>query len=321
VSDFKAVYLPSLTCDVILGADTLDKLNLVSYNIKVGHLEQNGELTQNGKLAVESKATINAISSLTEEQKARVNEFLDVELPLFDTVPGKTHLIEHKIKLKKGITPIKQRYYPRNPAMQQIISNEVSQMLKDGVIEKSSSSWSSPVVLIRKPSGKYRFCVDLRKLHPASELDAYSLPRINAILDKLRMANYISTLDLANGYWQVPLAEESRPLTAFTVPGMGLFQFTVMAQGLHSAPATFQRLLDQIIGPELEPHAFAYLDDLIIISETFEAHLELLKDVFQRLRNAGLKLNVDKCKFCQTELKYLGHTINADGIGTDPVRH
>lgn len=123
---------------------------------------------------------------------------------------------------------------------------------------------------------------------------------------------------MANGYWQVPLAVESRPLTAFTVPGFGLFQFTVMPFGLHSAPATFQRLLDQIIGPELEPRAFAYLDDLILISATFEEHLALLEDVFERLRSAGLKLNKEKCNFCQTELKYLGHIINAEGIGTDP---
>lgn len=75
-----------------------------------------------------------------------------------------------------------------------------------------------------------------------------------------------------------------------------------------------------VIGPELEPRAFAYLDDLVLISESFNGHLELLKDVFLRLRSAGLKLNVEKCKFCQTELKYLGHVINSDGINTDPEK-
>lgn len=309
----KAVHLPSLTSDVILGIETLHKLGLITYNVETCHLKQDGSTD-----VEPGKATIGSIKTLTEEQENRFQSFLKDELPLFDQVSGRTNLIEHRIKLNKGVTPIKKRDYPRNPAMQQVIKEEISQMLKDGVIERSNSSWSSPVVLIRKPSGRYRFCIDFRSLNQVSELDAYNLPRINSILEKLRSANFITTLDLANGYWQVPLAEESKPLTAFSIQGLGLYQFTVMPFGLHSAPATFQRLLDQIIGPELEPRAFAYLDDLILVSQTFEEHLELLKDVFQRLRTASLKLNIEKCKFCQTELKYLGHMINSEGIGTDP---
>lgn len=259
----------------------------------------------------------NAISALNESEEAILKRFLDDELQRFNEIRGRTTLVEHKIRLKDD-NPIKQRYYPRNPAMQTILNEEVRKMLADDVIERSSSPWSSPVVLVKKPSGKYRFCVDYRRVNAVSEKDAYPMHQINAILEKLRNASYISTIDLKNGYWQVPLEKDSRPITAFTVPGLGLFHFKVMPFGLHTAPATFQRLLDTIIGPEFEPNAFAYLDDLVVVSKTFSEHLQLLKEVFNRLRHAGLILNPDKCHFCKKQLKYLGHVINEKGIHTDP---
>ena len=174
------------------------------------------------------------------------------------------------------------------------------------------------MVIVKKKDGKHRFCVDLREVNKASHKDAYPLPYINAILDKLRKAKYITTLDLKQGYWQVPLSQDSKPITAFTVPGRGLFQFKVMPFGLHSAPATFQRLLDSLIGPDMDPHAFAYLDDIIVLGETLEEHLENLQEVFRRLRAANLRLNPEKCDFCKKSLKYLGHVVTDEGIRTDP---
>lgn len=150
-----------------------------------------------------------------------------------------------------------------------------------------------------------------------TEKDAYPLPQITATLDKLREARYLSTLDLKDGYWQISLSPESRSITAFTIPGKGLFQFRVISFGLHSAPATFQRLLDTVLRPELEPHVFVYLDDIIIISRTFEEHHRLLKETFRRLCNAHLRLNPEKCRFCVDRLVYLGHVIDREGIRTD----
>lgn len=147
--------------------------------------------------------------------------------------------------------------------------------------------------------------------------DAYPLPRINAILEKLHHAKHISTLDLYRGYWQVPLEAKSRPITAFTVPGLGLFQFKIVPFDLHSAGETFQRLLDRVVGPKMEPKAFAYRDDLVIVSDTFKEHLEMLRTVLKRLRDAGLKLNPEKCRFGHTDLRYLGHLVNRHGISTD----
>ncbi|KMQ88476.1 reverse ribonuclease integrase [Lasius niger] len=203
--------------------------------------------------------------------------------------------------------------------MQAVINREVAEMEAAGVIEPSKSAWSSPVVIVKKKDGKHRFCIDFCKVNDVTERGAYPLPQITATLDKLRGARYLTTLDLKNGYWQVP-TPESRPITAFTIPGRGLYQFTVMPFGLHSAPATFQRLLDQVLGPELEPNVFVYLDDIIVISETFDQHFHLLAEVFRRLRDARLRLNPDKCRFCVERLKYLGHVIDREGIRTDPEK-
>src|SRR5580765_527814 len=259
------------------------------------------------------------LATRTPGEERELREFLDEELRRFDDVHGPTDKAVHHIRLRDA-NPIKQRYRPRNPAMQAVIDREVEEMEAAGVIEPSHSAWSSPVVVVKKKDGKFRFCIDFRKVNDVTEKDAYPLPQVIATLDKLRGARYLTTLDLKSGYWQVPLDAESRPITAFTIPGRGLFQFKVMPFGLHSAPATFQRLLDTVIGPTLEPHVFVYLDDIIVISRTFDEHLRLLREVFQRLRNARLRLNPEKCRFCVESLKYLGHVVDRKGIRTDPEK-
>lgn len=308
-----AFYVTSLTSDLILGINLIRELGL-------NPCDWDGLQSQLDVRDSETSNPLDTLATPTDSQEKRLREFLDSELPLFNDVSGRTHLVQHEIHLKPDVTPIKQRHYPRNPAMQAVINDEVESMLRDGVIEPSSSAWSSPIVMIKKSAGNFRFCIDMRRVNESSVKDAYPLPQINSILEKLRHATFISTLDLFRGYWQVPLAEDSRPITAFTVPGLGLYQFRVMPFGLHSAGATFQRLLDTVIGPELEPQAFAYLDDLVLVTKTFEEHLELLRTVFKRLRDAGLKLNPDKCHFCKSELKYLGHMVNQNGIATDPEK-
>jgi len=298
----------NMESDVLLGIDAQAKLRLGTPPPPLSIIRDGNQCCASEGLAHQ-----------TPEERQQLQEFLERELEKFEDVRGPTGRAQHQIRLTDP-TPIKQRYRPRNPAMQAVSNNEVDEMLDQDIIEPSSSSWSSPVVLVKKKDGSYRFCVDFRRVNDVTHRDAYSLPQVTATLDKLTGARYLSTLDLKSGYWQIPLTPESRPVTAFTVPGKGLFQFKVMPFGLHSAPATFQRLLDSVLGPELEPHVFVYLDDIIIISRTFSEHLRLLAETFRRLREARLKLNPEKCRFCVDRLKYLGHVIDREGIRTDPEK-
>ena len=228
-----------------------------------------------------------------------------------------TNLTEHVIDVGSH-PPIKQRYYLVSPKVMQDIITEVDKMLDHDIIEPSNSSWSSPIVMAKKADGTRRFCLDFRKLNQVTKKDAYPLPQMNGILDKLRSAKYISKIDLLKGFHQIPLENGSREKTAFTVPSRGLFQFKRMPFGLPNAPATFQRLLDKIIGPEMEPHAFAYLDDKIIVTETFQDHLEGLSKVLTKIKEAGLEINRKKCEFCCSQVHYLGFLVNENGLQTDP---
>ena len=204
--------------------------------------------------------------------------------------------------------------------MQKIINTEVEKMLEEGVIQPSNSPWSAPVVITKKKNGQHRFCIDLRRLNKVSKKDAYPLPQANATLDKLRGAKYIFTIDLKNGYWEVALTEESRAPTAFTVAGKGLFEFTVMWFGLHAAPATFQRLLDHVMTAEMAPHVFAYLDDIVIVADTYERHMEILTNVLDRLHEAKLRPNWEKCYFACKRLRYMGYIVDENGLQTDPEK-
>jgi len=163
------------------------------------------------------------------------------------------------------------------------------------------------MVLVGKQDGSMRVCVDFRRLNEVTPMDAYPMPHVDELIDKLGSARYVTTLDLSRGYWQVPVAEESRPLTAFVTP-YGLYQFRVMPFGLNGAPATFQRLMDEVLRG-LEGFSAAYIDDVVIFSTTWEDHLKAVRSVLGRLRQAGLTAKPRKCQFGMKECTYLGHVV------------
>lgn len=240
--------------------------------------------------------TVNSIEfNLNNKQQTELDKVVDDYFSKIGDKKGCTSLVKHKIVTSSP--PIKQRYYPVSPFKQKLIDEELDKMLKQGVVEHSKSGWSSPVLLVPKKDGSQRFCVDFRKLNAVTEKDAYPLPYINSILSKLSSAKYLTSLDIESAFWQISLDEDSKQYTAFTVPGRGLYQFTRLPFGLHNSPATFQRLIDTVLGPELEPYVFCYLDDIIVIAPDFDKHIEILAEVFKRLYEAGLTLKREKCFF------------------------
>ena len=156
----------------------------------------------------------------------------------------------------------------------------VNEMEERGIVQPSSSPWASPVVLVPKKDGSMRFCVDFRRLNSITRKDVYPLPRVDDILDTLGNAQYFTTLDLASGYWQVPLDDDARPKSAFTTH-QGLYEFVRMPFGLCNAPATFQRAMQSVLAGLEWRDCFVYIDDILVASATFEEHLQQLEQVFE----------------------------------------
>ena len=231
---------------------------------------------------------------------------------------GRTGRMQHRIDT--GDSPPIRQQTRRMPTFRRDEARKlVKEMLDKDVIQPSGSPWASPVVLVKKKDGSTRFCVDYRRVNAVTRKDAYPLPRVDETLDTLAGSKWFSTLDLISGYWQVEVSPEDREKTAFTTPS-GLFEFKVMPFGLCNAPATFQRLMDMVLAGMQWKSCLVYLDDVIIVGKTFQDHLQNLREVFQRLREAGLKLKPTKCDFCALQVEFLGHIVSAEGVQTDPSK-
>ena len=189
------------------------------------------------------------------------------------------------------------------------------QLLESGCIKPSKSPCASGLVLVCKKNGRLRVCIDYRGINKDTILDCYPIPRIDDLIDMVGRCKgkFFTTLDLMKGYHQIRMEEESKTKTAFTCH-LGLFQYRRMPFGLTNAPATFQRLMNQLFGGEQWKFVFVYLDDLLIVSQSAAEHKEHIKKVLTQLDKAGLKLKPSKCKFAQTTVDYLGHTLSAEGV-------
>jgi hypothetical protein len=190
----------------------------------------------------------------------------------------------------------------------------VEEMLKDNIIRPSSSPFNAPIILVTKKDGTLRFCVDFRRLNKVTKTSKYPLTNPMSCFEKLNKAFYFTSLDLAAAYWTVPMAEEDKEKTAFTVRS-GKYEFNVMPFGLTNAVATFCALMDKIFSGLQWDFLLCFLDDILIFSpEDFELHLKQLSQVLVRLKNANMRLKLSKCKICVPEVDYLGYTVGRFGL-------
>lgn len=228
-----------------------------------------------------------------------------------------TNQIKHNIRTTNE-DPMYIKPYRHPPVENQEIENQVDKLLKDNVITDSHSPWSAPVHLVPKKmdaSGerKFRMVIDYRRLNEITVDDKYPLPNITDLFDKIGKSQYFSTIDLASGYHQIEINEADRSKTAFTTQS-GHYEFKRMPFGLKTAPATFQRAMDNVLRGLQGIHCLVYLDDIIVYSNSLPEHIEKLRKVFDRLRKTNLKVTLDKCEFLRKEVLYLGHTITKNGL-------
>lgn len=229
---------------------------------------------------------------------------------------GRADILNHRIHTGDA-SPLRQRAYRCSPAVKTEINKQIQALVTNDVIEESHSPWSSPIVMVKKIDGSFRFCVDYRRLNKVTVKDSHPLPRTDDTLDALSGSVYFTTVDLSSGYWQVPMHPDDKEKTAFTT-GDGLYQFKVMPMGLTNAPPTFQRLMELVLHGLHWSSCLVYLDDVIVVGRSFSDHMSNLEQVLSRFQRANLKLKPSKCHFLRSEVCFLGHIVSRNGILPDP---
>lgn len=300
----RTLIMPSLSKKLILG---LDFWKLFGFEIKMCN-----SLTYTAVMDGDVKR-------FNREEIYRISKAINSFPKSIEGKLNRTNVLVHKVETGDAI-PIKQRYYNVSPYIQKEMDTEFDRMLKLGVIEPSKSAWSSPMVAVRKSSGKIRLCLDSRKLNEVTVKDSYPMPYMTRILGNLRGTKFLSKIDLKDAYWQIPLSPESKDKTAFTIPGRGLFQFCVTPFGLCNAGQSQCRLMDRVLGFDMEPYVFVYLDDIVVATDDFNQHIKFLEQIADRLSKAGLSVNIEKSQFFVEKLHYLGHVIDNHGIHTDQAK-
>lgn len=259
--------------------------------------------------------TINHGSNLSQGQVSTLKLLLDEYKDCFSKNLrdlGYTTAGQMEIQLADS-EPVAYRPYRMSHAERTLVRNMVQDMVDADIVRESSSPYASPIVLVKKKTGEKRLCVDYRALNRKTIKDHYPLPRVEDQLDQLAGHDFFITLDLASGYYQIPITEASRPKTAFVTPD-GQFEYMRMPFGLVNAPAVFQRTVNKILADAKVKFAIVYMDDVLIPAHNFEEGILRLKEVLELLRRGGLTLKLGKCHFFYDNIEFLGFEVGANGI-------
>ena len=253
---------------------------------------------------------------LGDDKKEEVWNLIKNYSSVFTDCPGKTDLLECHIDVFDDV-PVRQRPYPVPFAIRESMKAEVENMEKLGVIEESQSDYCSPSVIVRKPDGSHRYCIDFRKLNALTVLDSEPIPNQEAIIAKLGKCKFFTKFDLSKGFWQIPIATEHRHRTAFATE-RGLRQFVTMPFGLVNASSVFCRMMRKLL--DGINHAESYIDDLVIYTDSWEQHLAVLQEVLDRLKLHNLTARPSKCFIGFQEINFLGQNVGQGIVKPQEVK-
>lgn len=268
--------------------------------------------------SISQEDTIQISDDLNETQQKDIIDLISRNIAAFSINGniGLTDLLEHEIELNENARPHAEPLRRRPYADRLECRKQVNKLLTEGFIEESKSPWAAAYVLAKKKNGEKRLCIDFRKLNEQTKKVVFPLPNIEDCLDTLSGKHYFSTVDMASGFWQIPMEKKSKEMTAFRTED-GLWHFNVMPFGLTNAPASFQRMVNALLSGLSSLDVQAFIDDICIATNTWEEHLETLDKLFKIIIKAKLKLKGNKCLFGAQKTIFLGHEISRDGIKQD----
>lgn len=264
------------------------------------------------RLSPIGSVAIDGVASATLQR--RVRELLDQYADLFGDLPAQGACVQPMtIDLKPGAEPAASPPRRMSPAIRKVVSDEVGDLLRQGIIVPSTSPFSAPVVVVKKKTGDYRMCVDYRAVNSCTIPMRFPMPNTRDVLDRLAGQQFFAKLDLRSGFHQMPLEPAARQYTAFAT-NEGLFEYTRVPFGLRNAPPFFQRAMTQVLQGLTGVCCEVFIDDVVIYGDSEESFAMALARVFERLRLHQLRLKAAKCEFALSAVEYLGHVVSGRGV-------
>ena len=341
----RAQVIPGKSEEVLVGQPELDKLGIVSPEEQLQAVQArvaeeaaalsddekeevmvcrggptvSGEVVKDVAEMCRRTSDNGASSEFVEDVTQLVNDTSDLwRNELGKDPPAK--VIPYSIKVTDDSMtnkPARVRRY--SPEHIEAMKSQVNELIKAGVARKSSSPWASPVLLVKKKNGKWRMCIDLRRVNEVTETENWPLPRIDDLIKKCQGTKVYAKFDLTSGYWQFPVSEESIKYFAFSTP-FGIFEMTRVPMGAKNSGAYFQKTMSEVLKPLENQGVMVYLDDVLVVADSDEQLLKRVKDFFNVLNKVGIKLHPKKAELYKKEVVWCGHKISADGITVDPEK-
>ena len=282
-------------------------------------MEDGGEIDPDDWSAERINKEVKLGGNLDEEEKEKVKKLLldwKVALSKGDADIGKADVDPHSIDVTQ-CTPIWQKRREFSQPINDEIERQCTELLASDILDYSNSNWSSPLVPVTKSDGSLRMCVDYRQVNKVTRKEEYPMPNLNKCVYRPSKVKYFTKLDLVRGYYQVPIEKSSRKYTAFSTM-QHHYEFKRLSFGLKNSGMAFQRIMQQILSPLLHNNIIIYIDDILVMSETFEEHAELVGKVLSLLASYRIKVKVSKCEWFREEVVFLGHVISSKGIRKSP---
>ena len=294
--------------------------NLLNANVDSSTFKDHSDLNKQCKPQKLEPITSDMINStLNSNDKQRLLAMLNRNrqaIALRDESPGLRDIITHDIRVQPDVKPLYVKQYRTLRRYKEILDSLVDDMLKHGIIRRSTSPWNFPVILVKKKDNSFRVAVDFRRLNEITIPFKIMMPKIDELISQLKGAEIFSTLDIVSAFWHIKLSDDAAKKTSFTTR-KGKFEFTSLCFGLVDSPAVFNSMLSHVLMDIIGFGVLVYLDDIIVYSKNFTEHINKIDQLLKIFGNAGLKIKLQKCSFGQEQVKFLGHTVSKHGIEMD----